>query len=391
MISLAAAVAAAALAAQDFSAPLSADPIAIRFCPGDSVRIHPQNDRARIQSLLVHNVAVINTGPTEIRLTGVDLELLRTSAALDIRRFEGAELDAAAQGGARLKAAGLMDIFPGHFCDGEMLSEGVSLSDDALLSPGEAVLINRQFFAWRGARDTVRASVRAEGPNGRIEATAMVPIEAGASRTSLRFPLRGRWYAAVGATPHGGHRWLMFEEFALDIAALGPDSRSHRGAGTRFSDYLAYGADVLAAADGVVVAARDGQPEDPAAMRRPDETLEAYADRGREIQAALIAAGNEAVAGNYVVIDHGRGEHTQYLHLRPGTVKVRAGQRVAAGTVLGEIGSSGSSTEPHLHFNVCDGPALLACKSIPPSFVGIELPFADEPRAIQAGDIVVAP
>jgi murein DD-endopeptidase MepM/ murein hydrolase activator NlpD len=55
-------------------------------------------------------------------------------------------------------------------------------------------------------------------------------------------------------------------------------------------------------------------------------------------------------AGNMVVIDHGNGFETVYMHLSK--IRVVAGQRVNKGTIIGNVGSTGTSTSPHLHFEV---------------------------------------
>lgn len=55
--------------------------------------------------------------------------------------------------------------------------------------------------------------------------------------------------------------------------------------------------------------------------------------------------------GDYVVIDHG-GELTEYEHLKFRGVEVEVGDVVAAGEVIGRSGSTGLSSEPHLHFEV---------------------------------------
>ena len=58
----------------------------------------------------------------------------------------------------------------------------------------------------------------------------------------------------------------------------------------------------------------------------------------------------EAGYGNYVRIDHGNGLQTAYAHLL--NFNVKAGQCVSKGEVIGNLGNSGVSTEPHLHFEV---------------------------------------
>ena len=55
---------------------------------------------------------------------------------------------------------------------------------------------------------------------------------------------------------------------------------------------------------------------------------------------------------NYVIIRHRDGSFAEYSHLRSGGVRVRLGQRVRAGEVLGFSGNTGRSSEPHLHFAV---------------------------------------
>ena len=68
------------------------------------------------------------------------------------------------------------------------------------------------------------------------------------------------------------------------------------------------------------------------------------------------AAGRVAQAGwgggygNLIVIDHGKGMRTRYAHLH--RMNVRAGQQVAQGQVIGQVGSTGMSTGPHLHYEV---------------------------------------
>jgi hypothetical protein len=56
--------------------------------------------------------------------------------------------------------------------------------------------------------------------------------------------------------------------------------------------------------------------------------------------------------GNHVLVDHGNDFVAYYAHLRRGSIAVAAGDSVRTGTPLGEVGSSGRSSMPHLHFEV---------------------------------------
>jgi len=58
----------------------------------------------------------------------------------------------------------------------------------------------------------------------------------------------------------------------------------------------------------------------------------------------------QAGYGNYIVIDHGNGFVTRYAHLE--SIKVKKGQQVEKGMVVGTVGSSGGSVAPHLHYEV---------------------------------------
>jgi len=82
---------------------------------------------------------------------------------------------------------------------------------------------------------------------------------------------------------------------------------------------------------------------------------------GRAGDAVVAAANGQVVSvnsdptgyGNYIIIRHRHGHYTRYAHLL--SSRVRLGQRVQQGEVIGHIGSTGMSTGPHLHFEVIIG------------------------------------
>jgi murein DD-endopeptidase MepM/ murein hydrolase activator NlpD len=90
---------------------------------------------------------------------------------------------------------------------------------------------------------------------------------------------------------------------------------------------------------------------------RQHDGVDLAAPVGTPIMAAgagvVVRAGEDGGYGNAVLIDHGNGYLTHYGHLIAATVM--AGQRVAAGDQIGNEGSTGNSTGPHLHFEVHQG------------------------------------
>ena len=59
-----------------------------------------------------------------------------------------------------------------------------------------------------------------------------------------------------------------------------------------------------------------------------------------------------ASMGNYVILDHGNGYKTRYMHMLKGSVKVKAGDFVKKGQVIGYMGNTGNSKGRHLHFDI---------------------------------------
>jgi murein DD-endopeptidase MepM/ murein hydrolase activator NlpD len=82
--------------------------------------------------------------------------------------------------------------------------------------------------------------------------------------------------------------------------------------------------------------------------------LDIGAGSGTPIRAAMSgrvsAAAYNDISGNYVVISHHSGYRTLYAHMS--VIRVKAGAYVKTGERIGDVGSTGLSTGPHLHFTV---------------------------------------
>ena len=365
------------------------DPMEVRFCPAAHARTYPLDSMRGLQSVLLQNVALINRSAKPVSIDAVEIALQMGDQLIDTRRLAPDALAKIAKGGLAIKASGLMKLAAFQFCGTELLGDA-ALSETATLAPGAALLITQQPFAFTGARDRLSVSVYSGAANAKRIGHAEIPLASNVTKTELTFPLAGTWWVATGASFHTGHRWAIPEEFALDLIKVDGDGKTHRGDGTKFTDYYDYGAKIIAPAAGKVVMAITGESEDAKALRQSNETQEAYFARLLGDQAARMERGLPGIIGNGVVIDHGNGEYSVLAHMKPGSVKVATGDTVTKGQELGAVGSSGNSTEPHLHYHVCDKPDPLLCAGIPLAFSNVEIPLTDLPRPPQSGDFIVA-
>jgi murein DD-endopeptidase MepM/ murein hydrolase activator NlpD len=98
-------------------------------------------------------------------------------------------------------------------------------------------------------------------------------------------------------------------------------------------------------------------------------------------------------AGNDVVVDLGGGKFAFYAHLQPHSLRVRVGDRVQRGQVLGLVGNSGNSTAPHLHFQISDGPQIATADSLPYEFAHFSSPgtVTDEDALLSGRITAVGP
>jgi hypothetical protein len=218
-------------------------------------------------------------------------------------------------------------------------------------------------------------------------------------QAELRLPLRGRVLVHDGHDFLAHHRRLDLEHpvvrdklratalsgrYACDLVPVDAQGRMHRGHPETASEWVGWEAPVLTPAAGRVVAAVDELADNwddatKSAVRNPEVTLD------RPITAL----------GNHVVIDHGHGEFSLIAHLRRGSLKVKLGDRVAAGQVVGALGLSGDSDLPHVHYQLQSGPSFLDSEGLPSPFVGLRrvlgartVPWPG--GAIDSGDIVEA-
>ena len=136
------------------------------------------------------------------------------------------------------------------------------------------------------------------------------------------------------------------QRFAIDWEMINGERKLFVGDPKDVESYFAYGKNVVSVADAKVIAAVDKYKDQVPGELPPGMTL-------------------EEADGNHVVLDLGGGKYALFAHLKPGSVKVKAGDTVKRGQVMGIVGNTGNSSAPHLHFHVMDGPSTLGSNGLP--------------------------
>ena len=149
----------------------------------------------------------------------------------------------------------------------------------------------------------------------------------------------------LALNPIDGQLWAA-ERYAIDYVQLQPDGRLFSGDQAKLESYPYFGADIRAVSDGPVVAAVDGLPEQVPGKGPTGLPLDQY-------------------AGNHIIQDLGDGNYAMYAHIKTGAVKVKVGDRLTTGQVIGSVGNTGNSDAPHLHFQVMSTPDPLRSNGLP--------------------------
>ena len=143
----------------------------------------------------------------------------------------------------------------------------------------------------------------------------------------IGLPFSGQWTVWQGFDDEWTHKGAW--KYALDFVITDEEGKTYRGSGYYLTDYYAYRKPVLSPVSGTVVEVVDGFPDNP-----PGE------------------ADKENNWGNYVLIYDWRGFYVLLCHFAQNSIKVKKGDRVERGTLLGLCGNSGYSPQPHIHMHV---------------------------------------
>lgn len=151
--------------------------------------------------------------------------------------------------------------------------------------------------------------------------------------TKIALPFKGEWTVFWGGDTkeQNYHVAVNFQKNAFDIVINNAEGKSHKTDGKTNEDYYAFGQPLLAACDGEVVWAVDGVKDNiPGTMN------------------------TVYIPGNAVLIRTKNNEYILMAHFKQHSIKVKQGDKIKQGQLLGLCGNSGTSSEPHLHFHIQD-------------------------------------
>jgi hypothetical protein len=264
----------------------------------------------------------------------------------------------------------LLTRFAGADLESMVTRPGQTVSEVTKIGPGATAVV----FMWitLDRPEDVPATLRhrvsmkvGDYPEELTLETPPVEVTRG-SAVVISPPLRGdNWLAGNGPSNFSGHRRALLpvdgrarisQRFAIDWVRLNPDGNTHEGDPKDNKNYRAYGEEILAVADGVVTEVKDGIPQNVPGLN------------SRAVPITL-----DTIGGNHVIVQIGTGIYAFYAHMQPGSLRVKVGDKVRRGQILGLLGNSGNSTEPHLHFHLCDANSPLGSEGLPYAFASFEV------------------
>lgn len=178
------------------------------------------------------------------------------------------------------------------------------------------------------------------------------------TKNTYSMPINDEWYVFWGGTNEFINYHYPYEQqrYAYDLVKM-LNNETYINTPMKNENYYAFGAEVVAPSDGIVVEIINGIKDN-----KPGEMDE------------------ENLVGNYCIIAHEHDEFSMLAHFKKDSICVKVGDKVKQGQLLGLCGNSGNSSEAHIHFQVMDHRDFHQAKSL-------RIKFHDGAEPIQ-GDIL---
>jgi len=285
---------------------------------------------------LVYEIHLTNFSSRPLRLD--ELIVKADGRSAPVKTYAGNEL-----------AAAVATVGPNDMSDARTIAPGrravlyINAPAPAGLASG---LITHDLRLSEVGADSIGAIYMVSGGLAKIDAATL---------PRLSPPLRGGpWVAVYDPGMERGHRRVFYAtegsatlpgRFAIDWMKVDTSGKLSAGDANIPANHYGFGAEVLAVADGTIVAVRDDVPDPATVSGRP-------------------RPGIADASGNFVMLDIGDGRIATYEHLKQ-RAPVKVGDRVKVGQVVGYLGFTGQASAPHLHFHLADRPSILGAEGQP--------------------------
>lgn len=248
--------------------------------------------------------------------------------------------------------------------------EKIPFCESHCMGPNNAIVITTVPLLFVSLPDKIVISAFGKDHEGNaVNCTSYIKVIQYKSQNQYNFPLKGTWSAFGAPSLNSHHRWVSIQEFSYDFIKMDKNGSSHRKDGSKFKHYNAYGEDVVSVGDGKVISVINTIEESDVLLQSEDN--DELWTKVKAIQNALMKKGFEYILGNHVIIEHANGEFSYYMHLKTKSITVQVGDTIKTGQKIGELGQSGMSSEPHLHFQLSNSPDLLTSRCLPITFSNI--------------------
>lgn len=166
------------------------------------------------------------------------------------------------------------------------------------------------------------------------------------TKTSLILPFRGIWLVSNGGRTSETNNHVRPPEQGPQNQLYAYDFRMEStGKEMKLDEFKVFGKEVLAPGDGIVTQVIDGSID----------VLPGERDRSVGV-------------GNAIIIDHQNGEYSLLCHFKHNSIKLKVGDKVRHDDVIGLCGNTGNTQQPHIHFNLQDGPLMHKANALPTQF-----------------------
>ncbi len=352
-----------------------------------------QIDELRIVDIKLPDIVVENRGKQPVTIESIEAvgkEADRTVATVWLHPEELAAMTG--RSAAMIKKNTMPAIFQVSF--GNVVLPQGKLADSRRIGPGESAVLllsTGAYLHYTGHSQIESMNLVVRILSGKASRVLQYPVKLTHYQQKGRyiFPLKGDLHMAFLPLSYVHHRAANSQEFAFDVVGAVQKGADFTEISTpqpkTLSDFGIWGRDVLAIGDGTVAEMGDKFPEtamsDPAVYGRPgyvQNLLKGLVDK--------IGFTN-AMAGNYIVIDHQNGEFSVYCHLKEGSIRVKKGDHVKQGAVIGQVGNTGNSDAPHLHFQIMDGADFKTANGLPVLFENMPSDVVIEAHAVKSNTV----